>query len=149
MKCRYVRERLQPLVDGALTEAEAAAIEHHLRGCAACRAEFESLRLIDGALSAEPPVEPPPDMTAAIVQRAHARFGRPATMLVPRWLEALTFGALGLVVIGAAVVARIAAVNAVIPHAFGFNLGELLFIVLCIGVALFGSLYYGSQASAA
>jgi anti-sigma factor RsiW len=144
MKCRYVRGRLQPLVDGALTEAEAAAIGHHLRDCAACRAEFDGLRLIDGALAGEPPVEPPPHMREAIVQRARARSSRPTTVPVPRWLETLTFGALGLALIAAATMVRVAAAAGVL-RGLGVSLVEIAFVVLCIGVALFGSLYYGNQ----
>jgi anti-sigma factor RsiW len=147
MKCRYARKRLQPLVDGVLTQADAAAIERHLGACAACHAEFERLRLVDGALSGEPAVEPPPGMTEAIVRRARARLGKPPAVLVPRWLEALTFGALGLALVAAAMMVRTAATVAVL-RGLAVNLGELFFVVLCIAVALFGSLYYGSQTSA-
>jgi len=145
MKCRHVRKRLQPLADGVLMQAEAVEIGKHLRSCAACHAEFETLCLIDGALSGEPAVEPPQGMAEAIVRRAQAHFSKPATVLVPRWLEALTFGALGLALIAAAMMVRTAAATAAVFRAFGFNLGEILFAMLCIGVALFGSLYYGNQ----
>jgi len=146
MRCGRVRKRLQPLVDGVLPPTEAAEIQAHLRACAACRAEFEALRSLDYALSGEPVVEPPRGMAAAIVGRAQARFSAGAPVLVPRWLEALTVGGLALALVAAAVTARAAAATPVMLRSLGFNLGEVFFAMLCIGLAVFGSLYYGSRA---
>ena len=44
MNCDQVREKLIDLVYGELAGPEAAAVEEHLRGCAACRAELARLR---------------------------------------------------------------------------------------------------------
>jgi anti-sigma factor RsiW len=46
MTCTELAERLDDLVDGRLNEDEARAVGAHLLGCAACRAEEESLREI-------------------------------------------------------------------------------------------------------
>lgn len=48
------REQLSALLDGALPAAERAQLEAHLAGCAACRAELESLRRMSALLRALP-----------------------------------------------------------------------------------------------
>jgi len=51
MNCDQVREKLIDLVYGELAGPEAAAVEEHLRGCAACRAELARLRRARAALA--------------------------------------------------------------------------------------------------
>ncbi|NLC57343.1 MAG: hypothetical protein GX774_10935 [Armatimonadetes bacterium] len=51
MKCAASLEELSAYVDGELDGTRAAAIEQHLRGCDACRAQAASLRQFSGLLS--------------------------------------------------------------------------------------------------
>ena len=69
MNCDQVREKLIDLVYGELAGPEAAAVEEHLRGCAACRAELARLRRARAALAkfraGEPEAAPPLTLPAA------------------------------------------------------------------------------------
>src|SRR5205085_103093 len=57
MTCTAVCEQLPLLVYGDLGPAEAAAVERHLAGCPACRAEHASLVQARAALDATPAPE--------------------------------------------------------------------------------------------
>lgn len=63
MKCEQVLDRLPDHTLGTLTDEDSASVRAHLRGCAACRADAESL---DSGLlmfaSAAHEVEPPPEL---------------------------------------------------------------------------------------
>ena len=48
MNCKP--EQLNAYAAGALSESGRAAVEEHLRGCAACRAELDGLRELAGSL---------------------------------------------------------------------------------------------------
>ncbi len=72
---RHVTEELTALVDGALSPAERAAVEAHLSGCDACRAEREALARAVTALAAVPPPAPP---RPGFEQRFYARLAREA-----------------------------------------------------------------------
>lgn len=145
MKCRHVQKRLQPFVDGVLEPHEVAAIEEHLSRCSACRAEVEWLRGLDAALSAEPTLDPPPHMAAAIVKKASARALIARRLLVPRWLEALTFAGVALGLIAATlIVLGMGGTSAGFPT---LSAGTLSILALTVsgGLAAFGSLYYSAQ----
>jgi anti-sigma factor RsiW len=63
----------QRLVDGALPEAEAPAVERHLAGCAACQATVETYRMLAEALE-DLEVPPLPDgFTDAVLARIDVR----------------------------------------------------------------------------
>ena len=145
MRCPQVRERLQPLVDGALGRAEADAIRAHLHGCPACRLEFEALRALDTALSAEPMMHPPETMAVAIVSRAVARSRARGPALIPRWLEALTFA--GVTAALAAIALMVVTVGRATPmlHLLGASPMTVAALIVCWGLAIFGSVYYGAQ----
>lgn len=145
MRCRRVQSRLQPFVDGALTEQEARQIEQHVSGCTACRLELEAARALDCALAAEPLAEPRPELRAAILSRAVAKANRARPMLVPRWLDGITFGGLALALLAGVVTAHTAAGVSVTLLQFTVNLGSAAAILVCGGAAILGSLYYGSQ----
>jgi hypothetical protein len=59
MLCSDVRGRISALLDEHLEDAERAAIEEHLEGCAPCRAELEELEAVGTALRGTPQPEPP------------------------------------------------------------------------------------------
>lgn len=65
--------RAQQLVDGMLPEAERAASERHVAGCAACQATVETYRMLAEALDdlEVPPL--PPDFTDAVLARIDVR----------------------------------------------------------------------------
>ena len=145
MRCRRVQSRLQPFLDGALTERETRRIQQHMSGCAACRLEFEAARGLDHALSAEPLAEPSPELQAAIVSRAMAKASRTRSLLIPRWLDGITFAGLALALLAGGIAAHAAGGVSVTLLQFTVNLGSAAVIVVCGGVAILGSFYYGSQ----
>lgn len=91
MKCRRVRESLQPLLDGACEESVRARIEAHVANCDSCQHEFNLLRAVDATLAGERLLDPPHYLASAIVAKAAARAHLRRRKLVPVWLEALTF----------------------------------------------------------
>lgn len=54
MRCEDLQPKLSDHLDGALSPAEGAAVEGHLAGCTACRAELEDLRAVVAMLHAVP-----------------------------------------------------------------------------------------------
>ena len=73
--CREWRERLGAYVLGHLTEDERAATNAHIEGCAACRAEAESLAPLAELLAIADPAQlstvpaPPPELADQIAAR--------------------------------------------------------------------------------
>ncbi len=77
--CAWVRERIDPLLDGELAAADAAALQEHLAGCPACRAEVALARSLQGALrDGLPPLACPPEVSRRVMEtaRREARAGR-------------------------------------------------------------------------
>lgn len=75
-------ERLNDLVDGILPAPEAAAVEAHLAGCAACRAEVEGLRaLLRDAAALPRDLAPPAEVWEALREETAARPARAAWMV--------------------------------------------------------------------
>ena len=93
MNCSTAREQLQLLLDGRLTESEAADLQQHLAGCEGCREQFEEWKALQEALGALPPVEPPADllprMKAAVRREAAetSQGGGAAPSTVPGWFR--------------------------------------------------------------
>jgi hypothetical protein len=76
-------ERLDDFAGGELADAEHGAVQAHLRGCAECRAEVDSLRaLLDGARFLPREIAPPRDLWAGIAARLEPR--APALVETPR-----------------------------------------------------------------
>jgi hypothetical protein len=68
VKCEQVLDRLPDHTLGTLTDEDSAAVRAHLRGCAACRADADSLDT--GLLmfaSAAHEVEPPPELEERVM----------------------------------------------------------------------------------
>jgi anti-sigma factor RsiW len=84
------QEEIGAYLLGALTDLERQAFEHHLEGCAECRAETERLRPAADALprSVEQ-VEPPPGLRASIMEvverEARGQSGKPARRSLREW----------------------------------------------------------------
>jgi anti-sigma factor RsiW len=70
MTCHELDERLDDWVDGALTGADAQAVESHLAGCASCREHERRLRqLLAHAAVLPRSVAPPRDLWPGIAER--------------------------------------------------------------------------------
>src|SRR5262249_41125643 len=68
----HLGERLSAFLDGELPPADRAAVEGHLRQCAACAHELEELAAVD-ALARELPVQVPPGYFEALPGRVRSR----------------------------------------------------------------------------
>lgn len=80
MNCSQIRDRLPLLCYGDLAPAEAARVEAHLQGCAACRAERAALAGVRQLLDQVPTPEPTLDLPA-LYRQLDERRGRQLT----RW----------------------------------------------------------------
>lgn len=88
MSCTRTREMLDDHVDGALAPDDARAVEAHLAGCAACRAEAEALAdLVRGLAELPAEIEPPAAIRRAIDLRLDAAPAGRRTAVAP-WLAA-------------------------------------------------------------
>ena len=83
MDCEQVQERISLLLDGALSEAEEAAVRAHLHECADCRRFHEALAEFSDALRGDQPAPPETlheNVMAALrreaIKRRHTRLRR-------------------------------------------------------------------------
>lgn len=67
--CPEQDEDLSALLDGALDDAQARALEEHLARCAGCRAEREALELLVGQVRRLPRRATPPAFAASVMAR--------------------------------------------------------------------------------
>ncbi len=67
MNCTEARDNLSALLDGELDRETAAAVEAHLAGCEACRADRDSLRALVGTLHALPKHAAPEEIEREVV----------------------------------------------------------------------------------
>ena len=114
MTCEEVRGRLDDWVEGSLGVAEKEAVDAHLAGCEACRAEARALEaLLAAAVDLPREIRPPRDLWTGIDTRLDDEPGATVVPLaaslrirragLPPW--ALVAAALALVVVTAAVTA--------------------------------------------
>jgi anti-sigma factor RsiW len=101
MTCERIEEYLSELIDHQLDPQTAEKVNRHLTDCAACRQEFEELRLIVEQSAALEPLEPPDRLYWTI--RNRVRSARPRPWYAPQkvgWVlvPALVTAALMLVV---------------------------------------------------
>lgn len=144
MTCRAVRRSLQPFLDGMLPQSRARALEAHLVACGACGEEFDALRRVSAALSAEPLTDPPHGMAAEIARRAAAQYVTRRRLLIPAWLEALTLGSIVLA-LAAAAVTSVSYLRAMPTLHLAPGILALLATAVAASVlAAFGSAYYRS-----
>jgi hypothetical protein len=83
------RARFSPLIDGALTPAEAAQVEAHLAGCPACRAELAQLRTTVRLVGGVESVQVPDGFAAAVRGRLEQLSEATPRPTWPRWRLAL------------------------------------------------------------
>jgi Putative zinc-finger len=80
MKCEEVLDRLPDFTLGTLTDEDSAAVRAHLRGCAACRADADSLDTgLSMFASAAHEVDPPPELEERVL-----------SVLAEEWVETPT-----------------------------------------------------------
>jgi len=91
MNCQQVRAKLIELVYEELTGEDRSAVENHLRDCAACRAEYDALRLGRAAMALARRGQPGPMEWAAPVPR-------PAGRAYRHWLPAAVAAAAAVLV---------------------------------------------------
>jgi anti-sigma factor RsiW len=96
--CETVREQAQAWLDGELPLDERAALEAHLRGCAACRQVVARYRRLFGALDAPAVPAPPPTLVPAVLARVSAARARRE-----RWVRRIAVAALVAVALGAGI----------------------------------------------
>lgn len=70
MDCNAFRELMSARLDGECGDADSEALARHLAGCAACRAFDAELTALHRAVRVRA-AEPVPDLSAAILARAH------------------------------------------------------------------------------
>ncbi len=69
--CAWVRERIDPLLDGELGAGDEARLQGHLSACPACRSEVALARSLQGAVrDGLPPLTCPPEVTARVMEIA-------------------------------------------------------------------------------
>jgi anti-sigma-K factor RskA len=97
-----LREQLPVYAIGALTAAERAGVESHLRGCTACAAELAQFVPVSSALAQiVPQVDPPAALRARILASTGARVvAMPRRRSVTTWAPWLAAAAMLLVTIG-------------------------------------------------
>ena len=86
--CEREREAIGALVDGELGEAERAALDAHLDGCAGCRRALADLQRLAAAFETLQPVEPAADFEARFWARVAREKDAPQGLLarIRRWL---------------------------------------------------------------
>lgn len=102
MTCTELRERLAAYAQGTLAPAEAAALEEHLSGCAACSALLEQLEPpTEGTSALAKSIEPDTDLWPGIAARLTPFRGTRVTL--PSWT--LAAAAVVLIALSSAVTA--------------------------------------------
>ena len=90
MNCQEVRERLDDLVDGSLSEGEAELIARHMAGCEACSREAAALRgLLAQAAALDRSIPPQEELWGRIAERIAGGCARPergSRSIRVRWL---------------------------------------------------------------
>ncbi len=78
MEHEQVQQLFSEYFEGDLAAAQRAEVESHLRGCAACQAEYEAFQRAMAPLNKLHKIPAPPDLTSAvpdlIARRSRGRF---------------------------------------------------------------------------
>ena len=142
MKCERVQEDLGAVVDGGLSARAQGRMAAHLATCQTCREELQLLQSLDAALAGEQTMDPPRGMAKAVARRAAARAMVRRRVMIPAWLEALSFVGVGgaaaaVGAIGLRLVMEVGQVEVSVVSAVG-----VVGVVAAAGLAAFGATYY-------
>ncbi len=87
MNCKNTRSKLSRYADGELTAPESAEVGRHLEQCPDCRAQLDSIAVIEAAFETLEPAEPPPDFVTSVIAEAKRlrRDAGPRIVRFPRW----------------------------------------------------------------
>ncbi|MBU0741053.1 zf-HC2 domain-containing protein [bacterium] len=66
--CTEIRTRLQDYLDGDLPRKESMSLFLHIRECDSCGKDLEEMQRLNGLLGGLPPVQPPEDFDARILE---------------------------------------------------------------------------------
>jgi len=96
-ECQKIQQAMQEALDGLLAPDEQARMQAHLRGCPACRAQWQALQRVHNLLSSAPVLSPPVGFAARVEARIVRRQAQRGTL---PGLVGLMAGALVLIVWG-------------------------------------------------
>ena len=85
MNCEQMRNLLDEYVDGELSAEGRRAVERHLAGCEACRAELEALKKTAALVGSLPKVNAPEGLARG-VEAALASSARRKRAVLVRWV---------------------------------------------------------------
>lgn len=80
LECPQAKELFSPYLDGAVTGTQMLALQNHLEQCAACRAQYQSLRRTQQLLASTPRPKAPSDLGLRLrvaISREAAQTKRP------------------------------------------------------------------------
>jgi hypothetical protein len=97
VNCRDWEERVSLYAGGDLAAAEAADVEHHIAGCAACQLDLSGLREGLELLREAHAAEIAPAHFAAVRARVLAQLGRKRALWRRVWISGLALGAAALI----------------------------------------------------
>ncbi|HWP83589.1 MAG TPA: zf-HC2 domain-containing protein [Terriglobia bacterium] len=86
MNCKELERYAIPYLDGKLARKDAAAVQQHLAGCAACARRLRGFSAVGSLLDAWEPVQPSPAFDLGLQQRLRAEAASPAGWRERLWL---------------------------------------------------------------
>ncbi len=101
-KCLFL-PKISSYLDKELSEAERLEMEAHLRACAECKGELESMQGLDRLIQELPEVEPGPGFDSAFWKKVDAlEYSRPARkgLFAAKWPSLLAAAAVVMIGIG-------------------------------------------------
>lgn len=101
MQCSTFQKQISMMLDGALDEADAAALKAHMQGCGHCQAFYDRITTIDAALKSAAMASPSPILANRIkANLADQRARRAERDAFPAWSRVPLAALLLLVAIG-------------------------------------------------
>ena len=104
MGCNTVRDNLVAYEAGALDEQARRAVEAHLSGCPACRAELEAEARMTELLAPVAQTRAPANMWSGVKSRLRPRRAGWRSLLVPVWRPVAAAGLAAALVLGGVLV---------------------------------------------
>src|SRR5262245_46427624 len=85
--CVWVREQLEPLIDGDLAPARVDELRGHLAACEACREHYAEASSLPTRLAVVPPPEPPLHLVRDVLRRVRGDRTGPIRLWGPPGLQ--------------------------------------------------------------